>query len=76
MRILCNAKHGLPDAQFGVYLLERAKGSAAMIVTEPMPAHRTGVLTRGNFRNDTDDVIPQFFLMRTAVQKFATAVAG
>lgn len=51
---------GLPGERFGAYLLERALGGAAMIVAEPMPVHRTGVLTRGNFRHGTDDVIPHF----------------
>ena len=54
------ARDGLPDAQYGAYLLERAKGGAAMIVAEPMPVHPSGVLTRGNFRHSTDDVIPHF----------------
>ena len=51
---------GLPGPRFGGYLLERALGGAAMIVAEPMPVHRTGVLTRGNFRHGTDEVIPHF----------------
>ena len=51
---------GLPGPRFGNYLLERALGGAAMIVAEPMPVHRTGVLTRGNFLPGTDDVIPHF----------------
>ncbi|MDI3338300.1 FAD-dependent oxidoreductase [Defluviimonas aestuarii] len=51
---------GLPGPRFGAYLLERALGGAAMIVAEPMPVHPTGVLTRGNFRHGTDDVIPHF----------------
>ena len=51
---------GLPGPRFGSYLLERALGGAAMIVAEPMPVHRTGVLTRGNFRHGTDEVIPHF----------------
>jgi len=54
------SKDGLPDRQFGAYLLERAKGGAAMIVAEPMPVHPTGVLTRGNFRHSSDTVIPHF----------------
>lgn len=54
------AQDGYPGAQFGAYLLERAKGGAAMIVAEPMPVHPTGVLTRGNFRHSTDAVIPYF----------------
>ncbi|MCB2094430.1 MAG: FAD-dependent oxidoreductase [Rhodobacteraceae bacterium] len=51
---------GLPGPRFGAYLLERALGGAAMIVAEPMPVHRTGVLTRGNFRPETDEVIAHF----------------
>ena len=31
-----------------------------MIVAEPMPVHRTGVLTRGNFLHSTDEIIPHF----------------
>jgi 2,4-dienoyl-CoA reductase-like NADH-dependent reductase (Old Yellow Enzyme family)/NAD(P)-dependent dehydrogenase (short-subunit alcohol dehydrogenase family) len=51
---------GLPaDRHFGYYR-ERARGGAAMIVIEPAPAHRTGVLIRGNFRHDDDSVIPHF----------------
>ena len=39
---------GIPGPRQGKYLLERALGGAAMVVCEPVPAHRTGVLTRGN----------------------------
>lgn len=54
------SENGLPGRQFGAYLLERAIGGTAMIVAEPMPVHRTGVLTRGNFRHGSDEVIPHF----------------
>ncbi|MBC2834907.1 FAD-dependent oxidoreductase [Paragemmobacter straminiformis] len=54
------AENGLPGQRTAGYLLERALGGAAMIVCEPMPVHRTGVLTRGNFRHGTDEVIPHF----------------
>lgn len=51
---------GLPgDRHFGYYR-ERARGGAAMIVVEPAPAHRTGVLIRGNFLAESDAVIPHF----------------
>ncbi len=51
---------GLPgDRHFGYYR-ERARGGAAMIVVEPTPAHRTAVLTRGNFRHEDDSVIEPF----------------
>ncbi|MCU0827672.1 MAG: FAD-dependent oxidoreductase [Tabrizicola sp.] len=51
---------GLPGPRFGKYLLERALGGAALIVAEPVPVHRTGVLTRGNFLHSDDAVIPAF----------------
>ena len=51
---------GLPGPRYGAYLLERALGGTGMIVAEPMPVHRTGVLTRGNFRHSSDDVITPF----------------
>jgi 2,4-dienoyl-CoA reductase-like NADH-dependent reductase (Old Yellow Enzyme family) len=56
-----NMSHeGLPgDRHFGYYR-ERARGGAAMIVVEPVPAHRTGVLIRGNFLAESDEVIPHF----------------
>lgn len=51
---------GLPgDRHFGYYR-ERARGGAAMIVVEPVPAHRTGVLTRGNFLHGDDAIIAPF----------------
>lgn len=50
------AEDGLPGARHMGYYLERAKGGAAMIVVEPVPVHRTAVLTRGNMRH-SDDVI-------------------
>ena len=52
--------NGLPGTQYGAYLLERAIGGAGMIVAEPVPVHRTGVLTRGNFLAEDDTIIPAF----------------
>jgi 2,4-dienoyl-CoA reductase-like NADH-dependent reductase (Old Yellow Enzyme family)/pyruvate/2-oxoglutarate dehydrogenase complex dihydrolipoamide dehydrogenase (E3) component len=54
------AEGGLPSERHLGYYTERARGGAAMIVVEPVPAHRTGVLTRGNFRHSDDAVIPAF----------------
>lgn len=51
---------GLPTERHVAYYRERALGGAAMIVVEPMPVHPAAVLTRGNFRNGCDDVIPHF----------------
>jgi 2,4-dienoyl-CoA reductase-like NADH-dependent reductase (Old Yellow Enzyme family) len=54
------AEDGLPGERHIGYYRERALGGAGMIVVEPIPIHRTGVLTRGNFRHDDDAVIPAF----------------
>ena len=54
------AENGYPGAQHRGYYEERAIGGAGMIVVEPMPVHRTAVLTQGNFRHDDDSVIPHF----------------
>lgn len=58
---------GLPGPRFTQYLRERALGGAGMIVAEPVPAHCTGVLTRGNFRHD-DSTIPAFRQLTEAVR--------
>jgi len=54
------AEEGLPGPRTHGYFLERALGGAGMIVCEPMPVHRTGVLTRGNYLHSTDAVIEPF----------------
>ena len=54
------ARDGLPGDPHLAYYLERAIGGAAMIVVEPMPVHPAAVLTRGNFRPGSDDVILHF----------------
>lgn len=51
------AENGLPSRRTKGYYVERAKGGAAMIVVEPVPVHRSGVLTRGNFRHEDDAII-------------------
>lgn len=51
------AEQGLPGARHLGYYLERAKGGAAMIVVEPVPVHRTAVLTRGNMLHSDDAII-------------------
>ena len=58
---------GLPGERHLGYYRERAMGGAAMIVVEPIPIHRTAVLTRGNFRADDDAVIPHFRKITEAV---------
>ena len=54
------AEAGLPGDRHIGYYRERALGGAGMIVVEPVPVHRTAVLTRGNFRHDDDAIIPAF----------------
>jgi 2,4-dienoyl-CoA reductase-like NADH-dependent reductase (Old Yellow Enzyme family)/NADPH-dependent 2,4-dienoyl-CoA reductase/sulfur reductase-like enzyme len=58
---------GLPGARHQGYYEERARGGAAMIVVEPVPVHRTAVLTRGNFLHSTDEIIPHFRKITDAV---------
>ena len=56
-----NMSHeGIPGPRHFGYYRERARGGAAMIVVEPAPAHRTGVLIRGNFLAESDEVDPPF----------------
>ena len=54
------AEGGLPGERHIGYYRERALGGAGMIVVEPVPVHRTAVLTRGNFRHDDDAIVPAF----------------
>lgn len=54
------AEGGLPGDRHIGYYRERALGGAGMIVVEPVPVHRTAVLTRGNFRYDDDAIVPHF----------------
>lgn len=58
---------GLPGERHRGYYEERARGGAAMIVVEPVPVHRTAVLTRGNFLHSTDEIIPHFRKITDAV---------
>ncbi len=51
---------GLPGERHLGYYRERALGGAAMIVVEPVPVHRTAVLTRGNFLHEDDAIVPHF----------------
>lgn len=68
------AEDGLPGERHLGYYRERARGGAAMIVCEPIPTHRTGVLTRGNFRHDDDAVIPHFRKITDACHAFGTVM--
>lgn len=65
---------GLPMERHLGYYTARAEGGAAMIVVEPVPVHRTGVLTRGNFRHDDDSVIPHFRNITDACHRHGTVM--
>jgi 2,4-dienoyl-CoA reductase-like NADH-dependent reductase (Old Yellow Enzyme family) len=62
---------GLPSERHIGYYRERAIGGAGMIVVEPVPVHRTAVLTRGNFRADADSVIEPFRRLTDACHEAA-----
>ncbi len=62
------AEGGLPAARHLGYYRERALGGAAMIVVEPVPVHGTAVLTRGNFRHSSDEIVPHFRRITEAVK--------
>ena len=68
------AEAGLPGERHLGYYTERARGGAAMIVVEPVPVHRTGVLTRGNFLHETDAIIPAFRTITEACHEFGTVM--
>jgi 2,4-dienoyl-CoA reductase-like NADH-dependent reductase (Old Yellow Enzyme family)/pyruvate/2-oxoglutarate dehydrogenase complex dihydrolipoamide dehydrogenase (E3) component len=68
------AEAGLPGKRHLGYYLERARGGAAMIVVEPVPVHRTGVLTRGNFRHEDDSIVPHFRRITDACHEHDTVM--
>ncbi len=68
------AVDGLPVERHHGYYLERAIGGAAMIVVEPVPVHRTAVLTRGNFRQGDDSIIPHFRKITDSCHEYETVM--
>ncbi len=68
------AEAGLPGERHLGYYKERAIGGAAMIVVEPVPVHRTAVLTRGNFRHQDDAIIPAFRRITEACHEHGTVM--
>ncbi len=68
------AEQGLPTERHLAYYEERARGGAAMIVVEPVPIHATGILTRGNFRNQDDSIIPAFRRITDACHVYDTVM--
>jgi len=68
------SEQGLPGERHLAYYEERAIGGAAMIVVEPMPIHRTAVLTRGNFRHGDDAVIPHFRRITDVVHQHGSVI--
>jgi 2,4-dienoyl-CoA reductase-like NADH-dependent reductase (Old Yellow Enzyme family) len=65
---------GLPVDRHLGYYRERARGGAAMIVVEPAPVHKAGVLTRGNFLAEDDAVIPHFRRITDACHEHGTVM--
>jgi 2,4-dienoyl-CoA reductase-like NADH-dependent reductase (Old Yellow Enzyme family) len=65
---------GLPGERHRGYYEERARGGAAMIVVEPVPVHASAVLTRGNFKHNTDEIIPHFRKVTDAVHDHGAVV--
>jgi 2,4-dienoyl-CoA reductase-like NADH-dependent reductase (Old Yellow Enzyme family) len=65
---------GLPSDQHLGYYRERAMGGTAMIVVEPIPTDGHAVLTRGNFRHSSDDVIPGFRRITDACHEYDTVM--
>ena len=63
------SEQGLPGDRHIAYYRERALGGAAMLVIEPMPVHPAAVLTRGNFKHSTDEIIPFFRKITDAVHE-------
>ncbi len=66
--------NGLPGPRHRGYYEERARGGVGMIVVEPVPVHRTAVLTRGNFLHSTDEVIPHFRKITDAVHAHGAVI--
>ena len=63
------SEQGFPGDRHIAYYRERALGGAAMLVIEPMPVHPAAVLTRGNFKHSTDEIIPFFRKITDAVHE-------
>ncbi|MDG2482934.1 MAG: oxidoreductase, partial [Alphaproteobacteria bacterium] len=68
------SEEGIPGERHLGYYRERARGGAGMIVVEPVPVHRTAVLTRGNFLHDDDVIIPHFRTITDAVHDEGCAI--
>jgi 2,4-dienoyl-CoA reductase-like NADH-dependent reductase (Old Yellow Enzyme family) len=68
------AEGGLPGERHRGYYEERARGGAAMIVVEPVPVHASAVLTRGNFKHGSDEIIPHFRKITDAVHAHGATI--
>ena len=66
--------NGRPGERHRGYYEERARGGVGMIVVEPVPVDRTGVLTRGNFLHSTDEIIPHFRKITDAVKEAGAVI--
>ncbi|HKY94599.1 MAG TPA: FAD-dependent oxidoreductase, partial [Kiloniellales bacterium] len=65
---------GLPGDRHYGYYRERARGGAAMIVVEPTPAHRTGILIRGNLLAESDAGIEPFRRITTECKELGAVM--
>ncbi len=68
------ADAGMPGERHRGYYEERARGGAAMIVVEPVPVHASAVLTRGNFKHSSDDIIPHFRKVTDTVHDYGAVI--
>ena len=68
------SEQGLPGERHRGYYEERARGGAGMIVVEPVPVHATAVLTRGNFRHSSDEIVPHFRRITDAVHDHGAVI--
>lgn len=66
--------NGLPGERHRGYYEERARGGAAMIVTEPMPVHPAAVLTSRNYKPCDDSVIPHFRRITEIIKQYDVVV--
>ncbi len=63
------ADQGIPRERHLCYYREWAIGGAAMLVIKPVPVHAAAVLTRGNCKHSSDEVIPHFRKITDAVHE-------
>lgn len=68
------SENGLPGRRELGYYLARARGGAGMIVVEPVPVHDTAVLTAGNLRHQSDEIVAPFRRLTDACHEHGTVM--